>query len=99
MRASITFEEHRERIVECCSLRDDYIMPNMPLLEAVFRIILAKNEPVGLQEVHRSLMERWASRDLPRSVSEETLHRILRRDAFYGIQEIVPERPSLAANG
>ena len=97
--ANISFEEHRQQLVSCCSQEQGYVTPQMPVLEAAFRILLASEPPVlSLQELHDALMKQWATPSLPRSLPLETLRRILRGDRYYGIQEVPLEESSETAS-
>ena len=76
------------RIREDCSAKKGYIAPDMPTLEAVFRVYLANgNQPMTLSSVREQLVDwcpdgqcRWLL--LPMA----QLERIVTNDAFYGIR-------------
>jgi hypothetical protein len=76
------------RIRECCSAKKGYISPDMPVLEAVFRIYLANgNQPMPLTSVRDQLVDwcpdgqcRWLLLPL------EQLERIVRHDQYYGLR-------------
>ncbi len=71
-----------------CSKKRNYITPDMPTLEAVFRVLLANgNTPMRLADVREQLAEwcpgggcQWLL--LP----GEQLERVIRNDKFYGIR-------------
>ena len=71
-----------------CSKKRNYITPDMPTLEAVFRVLLANgNAPMRVAEVREQLAEwcpgggcQWLL--LP----AEQLERVIRNDKFYGIR-------------
>ena len=91
-----SFEFHKVRyganparvIRECCSKKKDYILPDMPTLEAIFRIYLANgNQPMPLDHVREQLADwcpgggcQWLL--LPM----ETLERLVQHDNHYGIR-------------
>ncbi|MBX5490964.1 MAG: hypothetical protein IRZ14_07380 [Chloroflexi bacterium] len=76
------------RIREDCSAKKGYITPDMPILEAVFRIYLANgNQPMSLASVRDQLADwcpdgqcRWLLLPL------DQLERIVRHDQFYGLR-------------
>ncbi len=82
-------EQQIKDIAQCCSTAEDFIRPEMPLLEIVFRTLLAAgNRPHTLEELHYAVTERWATPTNPRSLSAKDLRRILVRDRFYGFREV-----------
>lgn len=64
----------------CCSTRSDYITPNTPIIDAVFRTFLANgNEPLSAQEIYERIDRR----------PPETLVRILTAGPVYmGIRPV-----------
>lgn len=73
-------------IVASSSHDADYLLPDTPLKEAVFRIILAKgNEPMSAQQISEILNERWAMSAYPRNLSVEVIARLLENSANYCI--------------
>lgn len=73
-------------IVASSSHDADYLLPDTPLKEAVFRIILANgNEPMSAQQISEILTERWAMSAYPRNLSVEVIARILENGANYCI--------------
>lgn len=67
----------------------DFIRPDLPIQEILFRILLAQgNEPMRLSELHRELTERWSSALRPISIDQERLRRVLRADTYYGFAEV-----------
>ena len=82
-------EEQLREIAQCCARQEGFIVPEMPLLEIVFRTLLAAgNRPVSLQQLHDDLTDRWATPANPRNISPATLRRILAADTYYGIREV-----------
>ncbi|MFN8523356.1 MAG: hypothetical protein U0821_09670 [Chloroflexota bacterium] len=79
-------------VKEVTSKQRDYITPDMPTLEAVFRVLLANgNQPMTLGAVRESLAEwcpgggcQWLLLPL------EAIERLVARDQFYGIR---PHQP------
>lgn len=76
-------------IVRCCSRKDDFISPDMPLLEIAYRILLAEgNRPIRLRELHYRVTEEWATPANPKNVSLEGLRRILDSDTYYSLAPV-----------
>jgi len=75
-------------IHDCCSKKRHYITPDMPTLEAVFRVFLANaNLPLTLGHVREQLAEwcpgggcQWLLLPL------EQLERLIQHDSYYGIR-------------
>ncbi len=72
---------------ECSAHSGDYITGDLPIMESVFRLILAEgNKPLDLIELGRQLSERRGV-DTYRT-SSEMLWRLLRNDQHYGIRRV-----------
>jgi len=77
-------------IREDCGRKKGFITPDMPTLEAVFRVYLANgNQPMPLEHVREQLAEwcpgggcQWMM--LP----SETLERLVRSDRYYGLRAV-----------
>lgn len=83
-------------IRDCCSRRSGYITPDMPVLEAVFRILLANaNQPMPLEHIRDQLRE-WCptGRCQWLLIPLDTLRRVVERDQHYGLQRY--ELPQVA---
>ena len=81
-----------KRIREDCSAKKGYIIPDMPTLEAVFRIYLANgNQPMPLSHVREQLVD-WCPDGQCRWVllSDAQLERIVASDAYYGVRPFSP---------
>jgi hypothetical protein len=73
-------------IVTSSSNDADYLLPDTPLKEAIFRIILANgNRPMDAEEISQILSERWAMSAYPRSLSPHVINRLLENSANYCI--------------
>ena len=71
------------------SKKEDFIKPEMPMQEIIFRIILAgKNQPVGLEDLHFAVTDRYYTPINPRSISEEGLKQVLDNDVYYGFVNV-----------
>jgi hypothetical protein len=74
-------------IKQCCSKRDGFITPNMPLLEMVFRLLLANgNEPLELGQMQEQLQKWLGDTNNSRDLSILKLKRILDNDRYYGLR-------------
>ena len=64
---AIEVDEHLERIASHCSLSPEFIQSDMPVMEAVFRILLSNSsEPMSVQSIYEALRERWSNPTNPR---------------------------------
>ena len=92
----VTYEVRRVRygtrplavIRDCCSRKSGFINPDMPALEAVFRIMLANaNQPMQLQHIREQLRE-WCptGRCQWLLVPLEVLRQVIERDHSYGLR-------------
>lgn len=78
-------DELVDEIAEYSAKEQDYIRPDMPLQEIIFRILLARhNQPTALRDLHYELTEKWATPIRPINVTERGLRRILDSDTYYG---------------
>ena len=79
-------EDLMQQIVDHCAATPDYLLPDTPLKEAVFRLLLAGgDEPMNAVELGRALSERWAMSAYPREVSSAVVQRLLDHSPYYGI--------------
>ena len=78
-----------KQIFRCCSKKEGFIDPAMPLQEIVFRVILkGGNKPMKLSAIHHVLAEEWALPTHPMNMGVGALKQILDRDEFYGISAL-----------
>lgn len=83
-------------IVASSSHDADYLLPDTPLKEAIFRIILANgNRPMDAFEISQILNERWAMSAYPRNLSPHIIDRLLESADNYCIAPV--EDPPEAA--
>jgi hypothetical protein len=74
-------------IKQCCSKRDGFITPNMPLLEMVFRLLLANgNQPLELGQMQEQLQKWLSDTSNAPDLSVPKLKRILDNDRYYGLR-------------
>jgi len=77
---------------DCCSKKEDFITPTIPLLEMVFRLFLANsNKPMSLVQIQEELQQRLSASTDPRDVSINKLKRILDNDRYYGLRPVSTE--------
>ena len=85
-----TEEQHIKEISKCCSTREGFIRPEMPLQDIVLRTLIAEaNRPVSLERLHYLVTEGWYSPINPRSLSQDALKRVLDYDEYYGFKEVL----------
>jgi hypothetical protein len=74
-------------IRSCCSKRRDFITPETPVAEAIFRVFLASgNQPMDVESLREELGNYLSMSDRPHSYSPELLERVIRADRYYGIR-------------
>ena len=96
-----------DRIKEHCAAERDYLLPDTPLKEAIFRVILASgNEPMTGRQVSEALTARWTMSAYPRDLSTRVIGRLLEHSENYHIvavsepePEPEPELPTLDVAG
>ena len=82
-------QELLEEITDYSAGEDDFISSDMPIQEIVFRMLLVRrNQPTALAELHNELTERWATPVRPINVSLKSLQRILDNDDYYGFARL-----------
>jgi hypothetical protein len=79
---------------DCCSKREGFFSPNLPLLELIFRLFLANgNQPLTLQQISEQLKQ-WLSRSGDtRNVSVPVLKRLVDNDRYYGFRPFPEGEP------
>ena len=86
--------EYIRRIVDCCRRTPDYLLPDTPLKEAIFRVILARgNKETTPEDVSKELTEQWSSSAYPRDVSPGLLGRLMEGSEFYCIVRVPEPEP------
>ena len=75
-------------IRSCCSKERYYITPETPLLEAVFRVLLANgNQPSDVETIREQLSNWISLLDRPHGYSAELITRLIKNDRYYGLRE------------
>jgi len=76
---------------QCCSKWEEFVTPNMPLLEMIFRLFLANsNQPLALEQIQEKLQQRLSDSSEPRDLSISKLKRIIDEDRYYGLRPATP---------
>ena len=74
-------------ISDCCSKAEGFFAPDLPIMEIIFRILLANaNQPLALEEIKERLDEGLATGERAITISLETLKRLLDNDRYYGLR-------------
>ena len=87
--AAADIQSYIDLIVERSSKEADYLLPDTPLKEALFRLILANgNKPMTASQISATLSERWAMSPYPRNLSTFVINRLLENSGNYCIVAI-----------
>ena len=80
------------QIANHCSDAPDYLLPDTPLKESIFRTLLAaNNKPLTAEDISSQLSERWSRTAQARDVSPVVVRRLLENSPLYSITQ-APER-------
>ena len=72
----------------------EYLLPDMPLKEAVFRAVLAnKNKPISAVAISQKLKNSWPVNTYPREISPKVIQSLLENMTEYPIKKIIPNDP------
>lgn len=86
-------QDHITQIAKQCADTSDYLLPDTPLKEALFRVLLAGgNEPMTAEQVSEALLSRWAMSAYPRDLSATVIGILLDNSSNYCIAAL-PEPP------
>ena len=73
-----------DQIVAHCSEEQDFLLPDTPMKEAIFRVLLQNgNEPMDAEGISAVLTEKWAMTPFPRNTSASVIQRLLDDGAYY----------------
>ena len=76
----------QEAIRDCCSKKPGFTSPKLPVLETMFRILLANgNEPMTVGEIRQRMREIRVDNFDPGS---DVLTRLLDHDSYYGLSQL-----------
>lgn len=82
----IDAKSHLKQITGHCSKDPGFISHGMPMMEAVFRILVSrKYGPISINKLLDDLQERWTDPTNPSIPSPEKIYRMLKGDRYYGI--------------
>ena len=84
------FGEFMANIADHCSQQPDYLPPDTPMQEAIFRYLLARrNEPATAAEISAELSDKWSATQFQRDTSPRVIRRLLdsARD-YYCIERV-----------
>lgn len=85
-----TTEDVLKAIQDCCTSSPDYITSKMPMMEGIFRVLLANgNQPLDIAELGKQLSERRGG-DIY-AASPQVLTRLLSNDRWYGFRQVTEE--------
>ena len=92
--AASGWEREMHELAEDCAPKQDYMTADTPLVEAVFRTILAyQNRPVAFQELVEEIGKRYAVGEMPKDVPALTLERLLAKQQTYGLKQVEAPKP------
>jgi hypothetical protein len=78
-------------IREDCAKQRNYITPDTPVIEAIFRVFLATgNQPATAERLREQLGDWISLRDRPHNYAPELIERLIRTDRRYGLREFEP---------
>jgi hypothetical protein len=88
--------DHVKEIAGHCADTADYLLPDTPLKEAIFRMLLAGgNKETTAAEISQALEARWTMSSYPRNISPGVIGRLLADSASYSIVAVPePESPA-----
>ena len=75
-----------DQILGHCSQAPDFLLPDTPLKETIFRVLLAHgNEPMDPEQISAFIGQKWAMTQFPRNTSPEVIQLLLESSEFYCI--------------
>ena len=81
-----------KRIASHCASTEDFLLPDTPLKDAIFRVILAGgNVPTTPESISEILTEKWAMTAYPRDITPKVIQRLLDNSQAYCIFKIAEE--------
>ena len=103
-------QKHIKQIAKQCSDTSDYLLPDTPLKEAIFRVLLAGgNKFMAAEQVSETLLSRWAMSAGPRDLSPTVIGILLDNSPSYCIaalpepspekEESVEDQPTMEQDG
>ena len=75
---AVPLSDFMDNIADCCAEETDYLLPDTPMKEAVFRVLLARrNAPVTADEISEELSRKWSMTQFPRPTDPRVMRRLL----------------------
>lgn len=84
------WRDFMEEMADLCAEDPDYLLPDTPMKEAIFRVMLSRrNAPATAAEISETLSEKWMATQFQRDTSPRVITRLLdsARD-YYCIAEV-----------
>ena len=82
-------EDFFDQILAHCSQAPDFLLPDTPLKETIFRVLLVHgNEPMDAAQISEFIGQKWAMTQFPRNTSPEVIQLLLDSSDFYCIAPI-----------
>lgn len=79
-----------ESLKECCAGQPDFLSPNLPIMELLFRFFLSEdNQPKSAREILDHLKAGPSPRSL--DITEGKLAQLIESDRFYGLHKLTSE--------
>ena len=69
-------------IVTHCAKERDYLLPDTPLKEAIFRVLLV-NGPMDSEQISNALSEKWSMSAFPRNTTPRVIQRLLEGGIYH----------------
>ncbi|MSQ34734.1 MAG: hypothetical protein EXR57_02825 [Dehalococcoidia bacterium] len=81
--------ELMKHVVDNCALEPAFLLPNTPVTEAVFRLLLGSgNRPMTVPEILDGLNQAWASVMYLKNINDEVIRRMVDRPNEYFIRKV-----------
>ena len=78
-----------KRIADLCAKQQDFLLPDTPMKEAIFRALLENgNEPMDAEQISAVLTEKWEMTPFPRDTSPTVIQRLLDNSAYYCVAPV-----------
>lgn len=93
-------QTHINQIAKHCAMTSDYILPDTPIKEAIFRTLLAGgNRPMSADDISIALKNRWSMSAYPRELSHKVIGKILDSSESYCIIPVLEPEPKEVGAG
>ncbi len=79
----------------CCSRKPEFFHPNMPIMEAIFRLLLSnENQPMTAEEISARLVELGLDNNWVRDGAAGVVRRLIEHDRVYGLSPAPESQPA-----